>query len=358
RISSHGFCITYHLKDLYKTEANHALPGSDVTLECTILNGDGFHVTQTQWSKIDDTPPSRIAVYHPTYAAWSDVNKTWSSHEATENHVQFSRWTLHLSNISTSLSGRYECSFATYPYGTKSAEIDLIIKAENETEYGMEEILLNQTLEIPCLKKMTSVNLSKSPLKWLMGENGRKETTLITKEFYHQYGNMTDSLLYKERIQLSLDNALKISPVKIVDDGKMFFCHVMYHPERILKSITQVKVFGKRFMTLPLFAFPKPNLTWYMDGEILKDQFGGMSTEVEVVKDGEEGLYVLSSVLRIQSTNQSATSQTFWCVCDFPFTGNKTLNISSEKIVVSSGRSSSLIMIYLKSKAMSTLNSN
>lgn len=83
------------------------------------------------------------------------------------------------------------------------------------------------------------------------GEYGREETTLI-KEFYHQDVNKTDSLLCKERIQLGPDNALKISPIKMVDDGKVFSCRVMYHPERILTNITKVKVFGKQFMmTLP-----------------------------------------------------------------------------------------------------------
>ncbi|XP_067402496.1 T-cell surface protein tactile isoform X2 [Emydura macquarii macquarii] len=371
-------CVSGQLEGtIIKTEANHAFPGSDVTLECSILNGDGISVTQTQWSKIDDTPPSRIAVYHPIYGikylpftktsynysvafiktprhGCVDVNKTWSSHDATASHVQCSRWILRLRNVSLSLSGQYECSFATYPYGTKAAEINLTIKAEDEKYYVVVEMLLNETLKIPCLENMTSVNWSKSPLKWLMVENGHEETTLIAKEFYHQYVNKTDSLLYKERIQLGPDNALTISPIKIVDDGKVFSCRVMYHPERILESITKVKVFAKPEISITLQnssngtvgevsltcivkkAFPKPNLTWYVDGEIFKEQFGGMSSEAEVTKDGE-GLYVLRSILKIQSTNQSATNQTFWCMCGFPLTGNKTSNISSEEIVVYSG---------------------
>uniref|UniRef100_A0A674JZE9 CD96 molecule n=1 Tax=Terrapene triunguis TaxID=2587831 RepID=A0A674JZE9_9SAUR len=386
-ISSPGLCFTYHLKDLHllsqlegtmiNTEAVHAFPGSDVTLECSILSTDGIHVTQTQWSKIDDTPPSRIAVYHPMYGIrYLPFSKTSYNYS-----VECQRWSLHLRNVSLSLSGQYECSFATYPYGTKAAEINLTIKAEDEKHYGVVEMLFNETLEIPCLENMTSVNLSKYPLKWeefvtgrniclcfKQGENGREETTLIIKEFYHRDVNKTDSLLYKERIQLGPDNALKISPIKIVDDGKVFSCRVMYHPERILTNITKVKVFGKRFITtLPLFlihamqtailflkAFPKPSLTWYVDGEILKDQFGGISIEAENLQDGE-GFYELRSILKIQSTNQSGTNQTFWCTCSFPFRENKTWNISSGEIVISSGKSS-LIMTHLKSKIFRTQN--
>nr|XP_048726512.1 T-cell surface protein tactile [Caretta caretta] len=375
------FILTHHVAGelegtIIKTEAVHAFPGSDVTLECSILSGDGIHVSQTQWSKIDDTPPSRIAVYHPIYGikylpfsktdynysvafsetphhCWVDVSKTWSSHDARANQVECHQWSLHLSNVSLSLSGQYECSFATYPYGTKAAEINLSIQAEDEKHYGVVEVLLNETLEIPCLENMTSVNLSKYPLKWLMGEYGHEETILI-KEFYHQDVNKTYSLLYKERIQLGPDNALKISPIKMVDDGKVFSCRVMYHPERILTNITKVKVFAKPEISIALQnssngsieeasltctvrkAFPMPNLTWYADGEILKDQFGGISLEAENLKDGE-GFYELRSILKIQSTNQSAINQTFWCTCSFPFLGNKTCNISSGEIVISSG---------------------
>ncbi|XP_043366454.1 T-cell surface protein tactile isoform X2 [Dermochelys coriacea] len=378
----HLFILTHHVAGelegtIIKTEAVHAFPGSDVTLECNILSRDGVHISQTQWSKIDDMPPSRIAVYHPRYGikylpfsktdynysvafsktlhhCWVDVSKTWSSHDARVNQVECHQWSLHLSNVSLSLSGQYECSFATYPYGTKAAEINLSIKAEDEKHYGVVEVLLNETLEIPCLENMTSVNLSKYPLKWLMEEYGREETTLIIKEFYHQDVNKTDSLLYKERIQLGPDNALKISPIRMVDDGKVFSCRVMYHPERILTNITKVKVFAKPEISIALQnssnesieqasltctirkAFPKPNLTWYADGEILKDQFGGISIEAETLKDGE-GFYELRSILKIQSTNQSATNQTFWCTCSFPFLGNKTCNISSGEIVISSG---------------------
>ncbi|NXC40609.1 TACT protein, partial [Penelope pileata] len=152
-------------------------------------------------------------------------------------------WALHLRNITTSLSGQYECSFATYPYGTKAAKIQLIVKAEEEQHY-VKEVRLNQTLEIPCLENMTSANLSNYPLKWIVEENGKKEE-LITKQPSHpeMYGN--GSALYGQRVCLGMNNTLKIFPTKVTDDGKKFSCHVVYHPERIWKSSTTVRVFGK-----------------------------------------------------------------------------------------------------------------
>ncbi|KFQ98481.1 T-cell surface protein tactile, partial [Nipponia nippon] len=152
-------------------------------------------------------------------------------------------WALHLKNITISLSGQYECSFATYPYGTKAAKIQLIVKADEE-QHHVKEARLNQTLEIPCLEDTTSENLSNYPLKWLVGKNGRKEE-LVTKEPFRPAVYRNGSTLYGHRVRLGLNNALKIFPTKIRDDGRVFSCHVLYHPERVQKSSTTVRVFGK-----------------------------------------------------------------------------------------------------------------
>ncbi|NXH66993.1 TACT protein, partial [Hydrobates tethys] len=157
-------------------------------------------------------------------------------------------WALHLENVTVSLSGEYECSFATYPYGTKAAKIQLIVKAEDkvgaEEQHYVKEVQLNQTLEIPCLEDTTSENLSNYPLKWLVVENGRKEE-LVTKEPSCPAAYKNGSALYGQRVRLGLNNALKIFPTKITDDGRVFSCHVVYHPERVQKSSTTVRVFGK-----------------------------------------------------------------------------------------------------------------
>ncbi|NXA71699.1 TACT protein, partial [Thryothorus ludovicianus] len=152
-------------------------------------------------------------------------------------------WTLHLENVTVSLSGQYECTFATYPYGTKAAKIQLTVKAEEERHY-LKKVWLKQTLEIPCLENATSENLSTYPLKWLVGENGRKEE-LVTKEPSRPPVYRNSSMLYRQRVFLGLNNALKVFPTKITDDGRVFSCHVLYHPERIQKSSTTVRVFGK-----------------------------------------------------------------------------------------------------------------
>ncbi|KFP92616.1 T-cell surface protein tactile, partial [Apaloderma vittatum] len=152
-------------------------------------------------------------------------------------------WALHLKNVTISLSGQYECSFATYPHGTKAAKMRLIVRAEEEQHY-VKEVWLNQTLEIPCLEDMTSENLSNYPLKWLMGENGRKEE-LVTKEPSGPAVYRNGSTLYRQRVRLGFNNTLKIFPTEITDDGRVFSCHVAYHPERVRKSSTTVRVFGK-----------------------------------------------------------------------------------------------------------------
>ncbi|NXY69990.1 TACT protein, partial [Glareola pratincola] len=152
-------------------------------------------------------------------------------------------WALHLKNVTVSLSGQYECSFATYPYGTKAAKIQLTVKAEEEQHY-VKEVWLNQTLEIPCLEDAASGSLSNYPLKWLVEGNGRKEE-LVTKEPSSPAVYRNSSTLDRQRVRLGLNNTLKIFPTKITDDGRVFSCHVLYHPERVQKSSTIVRVFGK-----------------------------------------------------------------------------------------------------------------
>ncbi|NWV88905.1 TACT protein, partial [Machaerirhynchus nigripectus] len=152
-------------------------------------------------------------------------------------------WALHLKNVTMSLSGQYKCTFATFPYGTKAAKIQLIVKAEEERHY-LKKVWLNETLEISCLEDMTSKNLSTYPLKWLVGENGRKQE-LVIKEPSCPAVYRNSSARYGQRVLLGFNNALKVFPSKITDDGRVFSCHVLYHPERVQKSSTTVRVFGK-----------------------------------------------------------------------------------------------------------------
>ncbi|XP_005024162.3 T-cell surface protein tactile isoform X2 [Anas platyrhynchos] len=351
------------------TEVVHALPGTDVTLLCTFPKPQSTYIVQAQWSKTDANHLSRIAVHHPILGThyfefleacsnfsvsfsmrkccnW-DVNETSCSPDSN-SWSECQQWALHLRNVTISLSGQYECSFATYPYGTKAAKIQLIIKAEEEQHY-VKEAQLSQTLEIPCLENATSANLSNYPLKWVVEENGKKEE-LITKEPSHPEVYGYGSMLYKWRVHLGLNNALKIFPTKITDDGKVFSCHVVYHPERIRKSSTTVRVFAYPEISASLQegpagtsqkpnvscivrkAFPKPSIVWYVDQARLTEQSEEMSVEQEDSQDSD-GFYQLRSMLMLQETHQAHT--TFSCVCLFPFLRNETRNISSEEIFLS-----------------------
>ncbi|XP_064932147.1 T-cell surface protein tactile isoform X3 [Columba livia] len=350
-----------------QTELVRALPGTDVTLVCSIPKQHITYIIQTQWSKTDDTQFTRIAVYHPVYGThyftfpeashnfsvsfstrkccnW-DVTETLCSPNPNAE-IECNQWALHLKNVTTSLSGWYECSFATFPHGTKAAKIQLIVKAEEEQHY-VKEALLNQTLEIPCLEDTTSENLSNYPLKWLVEENGRKEE-LVTNSCPAVYRN--SSVPYKQRVCLGLNNALKIFPTKIMDDGRVFSCHVMYHPERVWKSSTTVRVFAYPEISVSLQegsagtlqkpnvscvvrkAFPKPSLVWYVDRVSLMEQPGEISVEQEDSQDSE-GFHQLRSTLILQETHQA--HKTFSCACLFSFLGSEKLNISSEEIFVS-----------------------
>ncbi|XP_065532064.1 LOW QUALITY PROTEIN: T-cell surface protein tactile [Lathamus discolor] len=362
--------IAGHPEDVITaTEVVHALPGTDVTLICSFPKPHATYIIQTQWSKTDDTQLTRIAVYHPVYGthyftfpeasynfsvsfstrnccSWDETEALCSPHPNAKSEC--SRWALHLKNVTISLSGQYECSFATYPYGTKAAKIQLIVKAEEE-QHDVKEVWLNQTLEIPCLGDTAPESLSRYPLKWLVEQNGTKEE-LVTKEPSCRAVYKNSSMLYGQRVHLGLNNALKIFPIKVTDNGKVFSCHVVSHPERVQKSSTTVRVFAYPEISVGLQegaagtaekpnvtcvmrkVFPKPSLVWYVDRESLTEQPGGISVEQEDSQDSE-GFYQLRSTLVFQGTHQR--SKTFLCVCLFSFLGNGTRNISSKEVFVS-----------------------
>ncbi|XP_054830406.1 T-cell surface protein tactile [Eublepharis macularius] len=349
----------------------YATSGSNVTLQCCILKRDGIYVTQTQWSKVDNTPPSRIAVYNPVYGVeylhfatmgyshsvdfsqqchhyQPDLNRTSSHSDFTANYTECNQWSLQLNNVTLELTGQYECSFATYPAGIRSSEINLIIKKHDEKS-SVVEILLNQTLEIPCFKGMNSSILANATLKWLVQKEIGNEEIILTKQPFHHPGYRTNHTIYKERIHVGPENTLRISPVSILDDGKKFICSLTYHPG--MKSITEVKVFvkpeisivphksvtGKAALTCVVRkAFPKPNLLWYMDRKILKNKPEGMFFANEDIKD-EEGFYEMRSLLIISDPSQPPIPQIFRCMAVYPVPGNELRNVSSGEIYLPPG---------------------
>uniref|UniRef100_A0A8C3QMD3 CD96 molecule n=1 Tax=Cyanoderma ruficeps TaxID=181631 RepID=A0A8C3QMD3_9PASS len=325
------------------TEVVHALPGTDVTLVCMFPKLNATRIVQTQWSKTDGSLSTKIAVYHPTYGthyfqccSGDDTGSLCSTNPNATSECNW--WALHLENVTVSLSGQYECTFATYPYGTKAARIQLTVKAEGK--HYLKKVQLKQTLEIPCLEDTTSANLSIYPLKWLVvsifhlrykGENGREEE-LVTKEPSCPAVYRNSSMLLGQRVLLGLNNTLKVFPTKITDDGRVFSCHVVYHPERVQKSSTTVRVFGKGLMpTVCCLALGKTPLS----GLFFSFSPQEISVVQEDLQDGE-GFYELRSTLMLQGTHE--THKTFSCVCLFPSPGNETKNISSEEIFVSFGR--------------------
>ncbi|XP_050188385.1 T-cell surface protein tactile isoform X2 [Myiozetetes cayanensis] len=362
--------ITGQSRDvLTETEVVSALPGTDVTLVCLFPKSRTTHIIQTQWSKTEDSQSTKIAVHHPIYGThyfkFSKASYNFSvsfstrkccSQDVTESLCstnpnapsECNQWALHLKNVTIALSGQYECSFATYPYGTKAAKIQLIVKAEEEQHY-LKKVWLNQTLEIPCLEDTISEDLSTYPLKWLVGDNNRKEE-LVTKEPSCPAVYRNSSSVYGQRVRLGLNNTLKIFPTKITDDGKVFSCHVRYHPERVQKSSTTVRVYAYPEISVSLQegsagtsqkpsvscvvrkAFPKPSLVWYVDRVNLLEQPGEILVVQEDLQDSE-GFYQMRSTLVLQGTQE--THKTFSCACLFSSLGSETWNISSEEIFVS-----------------------
>ncbi|XP_069328688.1 T-cell surface protein tactile isoform X2 [Eulemur rufifrons] len=329
----------------------YALPGSDVNLTCRTQK-IGFLV-QVQWSKVTDKV-DLIALYHPQHGFYCTRARPCESLVAfTETRRNVSKWTLRLRNISSSLSGKYECSFTLYPEGIQTKIYNLLIQThDTQDEWRSNhtiEIEINQTLEIPCFQNISSEISSEFTFAWLVENNGTQET-LITQD--HRISNST---LFKDRVTLGADYRLHLSPVQILDDGQTFSCHIRVRPGKILKSSTRVKVFakpetpmivedsmdvsGKRTFTCSLKnVFPKANLTWFIDGRLLQNENRGINITNEERK-GKGGLLELKSVLTRVHSNDPAQSNnlTIWCMAVSPVPGNKVWNISSEKITFSLG---------------------
>ncbi|XP_020143204.2 T-cell surface protein tactile [Microcebus murinus] len=329
----------------------YALPGSDVNLTCQTQK-IGFLV-QVQWSKVTDKV-DLIALYHPQHGFYcAHVGPCESLVAFTETPRNVSKWTLHLRNFSSSLSGKYECIFTLYPEGIQTNIYNLFLQTQGTQDEWRSnhtiEIEINETLKIPCFQNISSEISSEFTFAWLVENNGTQET-LLTQD--HLISNST---LFKDRVELGANYGLCLSPVQILDDGKTFSCHVRDRHGKILKSSTRVKVFAKpktpmivedsknvlkeRTFTCSLKnVFPKANLTWFIDGRFLQNENEGIHI-VNEERKGKGGLLKLKSVLTRVHGNDPAQSNnlTIWCMALSPVPGNKVWNISSEKITFSLG---------------------
>ncbi|XP_039220952.1 T-cell surface protein tactile isoform X2 [Crotalus tigris] len=348
-----------------------ALAGSSVTLKCSILQGKETHVTQIQWSKFADGLSRIIAVYNPLYgtkyseAAYNnsasfekgfhdcltDFSRTSKEVNSVANNLECNQWILQLKNVTFELSGSYECIFTTFPTGTSSSKIHLFVK-KREYKNSVLQALLNQSLEILCMNSMPSyINLTNASVTWSLKENGT-EKILIKKQSYYLQGYTANNLtVYKDRIQMSSKNALLISPVTVIDDGKTFVCSIAAVSGRIQESATQVKTFAKPEISIVLHtvskgkahftcmikkAYPKPKLMWYMGGKILNEKSEGLLIKNKAT-NRVGSFYERTSFLSIWNITHPSINQTFKCMSSYHFTRNDRKTFSSKEILITYG---------------------
>ncbi|XP_008586472.1 PREDICTED: T-cell surface protein tactile [Galeopterus variegatus] len=337
---------------IFNAEDIYAVPGSDINLTCQAQK-KGFLV-QMQWSKVTNKV-DMIALYHPQHGFYCARGNPCESLVAfTEIPGNVSKSTLHLRNISSSFGGKYVCSFTLYPEGIQTKTYNLLIqKHVTQDEWRSNhtiEIEINQTLEIPCFQNISSEISSEFTFAWLVDDNGTQHT-LITQD-----QPISNSMLFKGRVKLGTDYGLHLSPVQIRDDDREFSCSIRVRPGKILRSSTVVKVFakpeipmivennsmdvlGERTFTCSLKnVFPKANLTWFLNGRLLK----GEKEEIYITNEerkGKGGFLELRSVLTRVGSNKPAQTNnlTIWCMALSPAPRNKVWNISSEKITFSLG---------------------
>nr|XP_007984055.2 T-cell surface protein tactile [Chlorocebus sabaeus] len=352
------YCAVYYIIQIhfvkgvwgkpFNTEENiYATVGSNVNLTCQ-TQAKGFLV-QMQWSKVTDKA-DLIALYHPQYGFHCAYGSPCESLVTfTQTPENGSKWTLHLRNMSSSVSGKYECMLTLYPEGMQTKIYNLLIQThvtpdEWKSNHTI-EIEINQTLEIPCFQNSSSEISSEFTYAWLVEDNGTQQT-LISQDHL-----ISSSTLLKDRVKVGTDYRLHLSPVQIFDDGRKFSCHIRVGPDKILRSSTTIKVFAKpeipmivennstdvlverTFTCLLKNVFPKANIIWFIDGSFLHDEKEGIYITNEERK-GKDGFLELKSVLTRVHSNKPAQSDnlTIWCMALSPVPGNKVWNISSEKI--------------------------
>ncbi|XP_021576329.2 T-cell surface protein tactile [Ictidomys tridecemlineatus] len=338
-------------KGLNAGEDVYAVPGSDVNMTCQIqLKG---LLVQMQWSKITDKI-NLIALRHSQYGVhWAHGHSCKSAVDFRQIPENITIWTLLLRNVSSSLSGKYECSFTLFPEGIWTKTYNLLIQTPvTQDEWSSNhtiEIEINQTLEIPCFQNNSSEISPEFTFTWLVEDNGAQETLI-------QDHHNSSSTFFKDRVKLCADHRLCLSPVQIHDEGRKFSCQVRLRPGKILRSSTTVKVFakpeipmivenstmnvlGERTFTCSLKnVFPKASLTWFIDGRFLQGEEKGINITNEERK-GKNGFLELKSTLTRMHGSEPTQSNnlTIWCMALSPVPGNKMWNTSSEKITFSLG---------------------
>ncbi|XP_058041727.1 T-cell surface protein tactile [Ahaetulla prasina] len=352
-------------------ETVSALAGSSVTLKCSISQEKGTHITQIQWSKSADGLSRIIAVYNPLYgtkyfeAAYNnsatfekgfhdcltDFSRTSKQDISLANNLECNNWILQLKNVTLELSGSYECIFTTFPVGTSSSKIRLFVK-KRDYKNSVLQALLNETLEIPCVNGMPHyINLTNASVTWLLQKENGNEEILIKKPSYYLQGYTANLTVYKGRIQMSSKNALLISPVTVIDDGKKFVCSIATLSGRIQESATQVKIFAKpeisivfhtdskgkaHFTCVIKKAYPKPKLMWYMGGKILNEKSEGLLIENKNI-NRVGSFYEKTSVLSIWNITHSSINKAFKCMSAYHFSRNDRWKFSSKEILIPHG---------------------
>ncbi|KAK9402259.1 T-cell surface protein tactile [Crotalus adamanteus] len=126
---------------------------------------------------------------------------------------------------------------------------------------------------------------------------------------------------------MSSKNALLISPVTVIDDGKTFVCSIAAVSGRIQESATQVKTFAKPEISIVLHtvskgkahftcmikkAYPKPKLMWYMGGKILNEKSEGFQNASLAYSEFTSHITAISDspTERLQTTLSEASKAT------------------------------------------------
>ncbi|XP_067889012.1 T-cell surface protein tactile isoform X2 [Heterodontus francisci] len=318
-----------------------ASPGENITLKCTLPREQNTSVVQLQWSKETNNESQVIILANHNLGIHRYVESVEFESQSPTNGMG----SIRIANVQMPASGKYTCSFITFPNGSLKVSIILTVakKVTLQEDGILLEVMLNSPILIPC--GFTVPAKHDITLAWFRDNNGTLEKLIHSNGLGYEINNSSQ---YKDRIQLRTNYSLSINSSLAVDDGD-FICQVVTSHDSGINITTKVNVFAEpttpqiheeldyfvlnklhlNVTCISRKAYPEPNITLYLDGFPLQDGDNGSVIVSEVFLDSN-GLYEVNKRLSLEI---KADQWTFvWCDAVFSLPGNKSRVMQSKKI--------------------------
>ncbi|XP_007908818.1 T-cell surface protein tactile isoform X2 [Callorhinchus milii] len=339
----------FHELTIEYNKTINVIAGQSISLKCILENKENLTISMIDWTKEVNGHPELIVI---TNGRNISHGKNYTSFQFESKSIHSSKnrnGNLFIPNLKASDTGKYTCSFSTFPLGNAKVYMNLNVAnevdlQENAVEQlNVFEVMLNSIIQIPCgFNAGAKHNFT---LEWLTKENGTEERLIYANRFENEINNITQ---YIDRISLGRNYSLRINSSMTVDE-RDFICRVETSYDSGFTIINKVNIFAEpktpqinevldytdlnnvhlTATCVSAEAFPKPNITWYLDGNPLRNGANGSNITSEISLDAK-GLYKVKTKLLLLTEYDQWKN--LWCEAMFSLPSNKMEAISSRKI--------------------------